>query len=50
MARRKSKKKSSKGVVWFVLLVCAAFIGYGPLNNALKSGNIRLDRLAATAE
>ena len=45
MARRKSKKKSSKGVVWFVLLVCAAFIGYGPLNNALKSGNIRLDRL-----
>ena len=45
MARRKNKKKGFKGLLWLILLVCAAFVGYGPLNNALKSGNINLDRL-----
>lgn len=45
MARRKAKKKDSKGLLYFILLVCAAFIGYGPLSNAWKSGLIRLDHL-----
>ena len=45
MARRKAKKKDSKGLLYFILLVCAAFIGYGPLSNAWKSGLIHLDRL-----
>ena len=45
MARRKTKKKGSKGLLYLILLVCAVFAGYGPLNNALKSGNIGLDNL-----
>ena len=45
MARRKAKKKGSKGLLFLILLVCAAFIGYGSLSNDWQPGLIRPDRL-----
>ena len=34
MAKRKTKKKGSKGLLYLILLACAAFVGYGPLSKS----------------
>lgn len=43
MAKRRytrNKKKNSRGLLWFLLLVAAALIGYTPLTEALKRANL----------
>lgn len=45
MAKRKTKKKGSKGLLYLILLACAAFVGYGPLSNAWQTRLIGSDRL-----
>lgn len=43
MAKRRytrNKKKNSRGLLWFLLLVAAALIGYTPLTEALKRADL----------
>ena len=43
----RSKKQSSKGWLYFVLLIIAVAIAYGPVSNALQSGYIDLKPAAS---